>query len=171
MTNILTLKRGSGWTFSGTNWKSVSDKAWEIHVLFIPGFPPGREKHVGSREINGIPVEVFQCLNDDFFAQPVNICELPIPKDSCSTEIFYSLEAPVQEEKKKMTSSVTSTKNEPSTMLTFKGKNWKLASNKKWTKASTLFSIDDSMKVGSRIIGEHTYLIYKSSPGFIAVRQ
>ena len=162
----LTLKRGSGLTFRGTNWKSVSDSAWEVQVLFIPGYPPPKEAYQGNRLINGVEHAVFQCLNDDFLAQPVNICELPPPKDQYSTETFYSLEAPIPEERKKMTNSVTSTK-----VLQFAGKNWKLASDKKWKPVSSFATYEASAKVGSKEIKTVSYDIYRTPEGFAAVKQ
>jgi len=164
----LTLKRGSGRTFNGSNWQSVSDKTWEVQVLFIPGSPAPKEEYLGNRLIDGTDFAVFKCLNDDFMAQPVSICELPLPKDQYSTSVFYSLEAPVPEERKMTNSnnSVQSTK-----VLMFSGKNWKLASDKKWKSSSSFATHDAGNKVGEKTIGTVLHDIFRVPDGFAAIKQ
>jgi hypothetical protein len=162
MTTILSLKRGSGWVFGGENWKLASDKLWEVHPLLIPN---GREEHVGSRVVHSHQVEVFRLLNDEFFAQPKTICELPVPEDPA--EVLYSLEPPAEEEKPKArTKTVQGTK-----ILTFAGKNWKLAADAKWKSSTSFSTYETSEKVGEKTIGQTTYDVYKASSGFIAVKQ
>jgi hypothetical protein len=158
----LTLKRGSGLTFEGTNWNLTSEKKWMVQVLLVPN---GKEKYMGNRTFGGVEHAVFQCLNDDYFAQPVSICKLPVPKDPM--EVLYLLDAPAPEEKPRpKTKTVQGTK-----ILTFSGKNWKLAADSKW-KSSTSFSTHEtSEKVGEKTIGQTTYGVYKVSTGFVAVKQ
>lgn len=156
----LTLKRGSGLTFNGTNWNLVAEKKWTVHVLLVPN---GKEKFMGKRMFGGVEHAVFQCLNDEFFAQPVSICELPKPADP--GEVVYSLEAPeVVEEKRSPTKSTVAEK-----ILTFTGKNWKLAADKKWKSSASFPTYDPKDKVGQKKIGSTAYFIYKISGGFVAV--
>jgi hypothetical protein len=163
MTTILSLKRGSGWVFGGENWKLASDKLWEVHPLLIPN---GREEHVGSRVVHSHQVEVFRLLNDEFFAQPKTICKLPVPEDPL--EVLYSLEAPEPEAEKPKSKKKTV---QGIKVLTFSGKNWKLAADNKWKSSTSFTTFETNEKVGEKTIGQTTYDVYKSSPGFIAVRQ
>jgi hypothetical protein len=166
----LTLKRGSGRHFDGQNWKLVADQKWGVQVLFVP-HALEKEKYVGNRMIDGVEHAVYQCLNDEFFAQPVSICELPKPDDM--TEPMYTLELPVEEEKPRTASKNT----QGFKVLTFSGKNWKLAGDKAW-KTSTAFSkpgdkdsrYTEKELVGERKIGSQMYEIYSSPPGFIAFK-
>ena len=74
----LTLKRGCGKTFDGENWKLVGDGKWKFHPLYIPN---GSEPFIGLRQIRGVEHAVFTCLDEDFFAQPVEVCKLPESSD------------------------------------------------------------------------------------------
>lgn len=74
------LKRGWGLVFSGYNWDTSPESRWEFHRMFVPS---GREPMVGTRRINGEEHAVFQCLDDDFFAQPVALCRAAPPLDPC----------------------------------------------------------------------------------------
>ena len=74
----LTLKRGYGRCFNGENWKSVKDSKWVHHRVYVPY---GEEPLHGTRLIDGVEHAVFRCRNDDFFAQPVALCELPPATD------------------------------------------------------------------------------------------
>jgi len=163
----LTLKRGSGLTFDGSNWNLASEKKWQVQVVFIPN---GKEKHMGNRFFGGVEHAVFQCLNEEFFAQPISICKLPISKDPM--EVQYSLEAPAEDEKPRpKTKQIVRTK-----VLSFAGKNWKLAADAKWKsdrrqQTNVFDTYDAKDKVGEKKIGQITYDVYKVSTGFIAVRQ
>jgi hypothetical protein len=77
---MMTLKRGCGLTFTGENWKLAGDTKWERAPLYIPN-ASHQEQFMGTRLIKNKTYAVFKCLNDDFLAQPVNICELPVSKD------------------------------------------------------------------------------------------
>jgi hypothetical protein len=166
----LTLKRGSGRHFDGQNWKLAGDKQWVVQPLFVP-HALEKEKHVGNRMIDGVEHAVYLCLNDEFFAQPVSICELPKPADM--TEVMYSLEVPVVEEKPRSAQKGT----QGFKVLTFVGKNWKLAGDKAW-KTSTAFSkpgdkgsrYTEKELVGERKIGSQYYEVYSSSSGFVAFK-
>lgn len=74
----LTLKRGRGRVFPGSNWKLAGDERWAEHHLYVPN---GMEKIVGSRPIGGVEHAVFRCLDDEYMAQPFEVCQLPDPKD------------------------------------------------------------------------------------------
>jgi len=74
----VTLKRGRGLRFEGENWKLAGEGRWLEHRLYVPN---GNEPLMGSRVLRGKEHTVFRCLDDDFFAQPSEICELPDPKD------------------------------------------------------------------------------------------
>jgi hypothetical protein len=164
MADILCLKRGSGWTFDGANWNLASEKLWGIHQLLVPN---GKEEHVGMRDLHGLHVAVFKLLNDGFFAQPLNICKLPIPKDPL--EILYSLEPPAEAEEEKprsKTKTIQGTK-----ILTFSGKNWKLAADNKWKSTTAFSTFETNEKVGEKTIGQTAYYIHKVSSGFIAVKR
>ena len=165
---ILTLKRGSGRIFTGTNWNLAADRNWEVHVMFVPGSPAPKEKYMGNRDIDGIPHCVFQLLDDDFFAQPIEICELPISEDD--EEVLYELEAPPPEEKSK-TVKVSKSAVQSAKMLMFSGKNWKLTSDRKWKSVSSFAILDVANKVGEKKIGQGTYDIFKTPEGFAASRQ
>jgi hypothetical protein len=157
----LTLKRGSGRSFTGTNWQAISDKKWEVHALLVPS---GKEKLVGCRLIDDVTHSVFLMLNDEYFAQPTNVCELPMPEDPM-TEI-YSLDVPETEETQSTSKNLQSSK-----VLVFSGKNWKLSSDKKWKSSTSIVSFESKDKVGEKKIGPTMHDIYRTSPGFIAVRQ
>src|SRR5512135_678961 len=158
----LTLKRGSGLTFDGTNWNLAAENKWQIQELLVPN---GREKFLGKRSFGGVEHAVFQCLNDDFFAQPVSICELPIPEDPM--EVLYTLEAPIPEEKPRTSKKTV----QGSKILTFAGKNWKLAADSKWKSSTSFGSYETNEKVGEKTVGQTTYDVYKASNGFVAVKQ
>ena len=160
----LKLKRGSGRKFDGSNWKLASDKKWEVQTLFVP-HALEKEKYVGNRSIDGVEHAVFLCLNDEFFAQPVSICELP--KSENVEEIFYTLEAPVEDEKAHSTAKNT----QGVKILQFAGKNWKLAADKKWKSTTSFLTYEESDKVGEKVIGQTTYDIYRGSSGFVAVKR
>jgi hypothetical protein len=158
----LTLKRGSGLMFDGTNWNLAAENKWRVQVLLVPN---GKEKFLGMKTFGGVEHAVFQCLNDEFFAQPKTICKLPVPEDPA--EVLYSLEPPAEEEKPKArTKTVQGTK-----ILTFAGKNWKLAADAKWKSSTSFSTYETSEKVGEKTIGQTTYDVYKASSGFIAVKQ
>lgn len=74
----LTLKRGRGLVFPGSNWKLVGDERWTEHPMYVPN---GREALVGTRLIGGVEHAVFRCLDDEYMAQPFEVCQLPVPKD------------------------------------------------------------------------------------------
>jgi hypothetical protein len=74
----LRLKRGFGMVFRGENWRLAGDARWERHPMYVPN---GREPLAGTRQIGGVEHAVFRCLDDDFLAQPVAVCELPVPED------------------------------------------------------------------------------------------
>jgi hypothetical protein len=78
MTTGLTLKRGRGKVFPGANWKLVGDAGWAEHRLYVPS---RREPLVGTRLIDGVEHAVFRCLDDEYMAQPVEVCRLPDPED------------------------------------------------------------------------------------------
>lgn len=88
----LKLKRGYGRSFEGENWKLAKDDKWSHHRLYIPY---GEEPFHGTRMIDGVEHAVFRCRNDDFFAQPVEICALPVPEDPM--EVLYEMPEGVQE--------------------------------------------------------------------------
>ena len=165
----LTLKRGSGRTFDGENWKLVADGKWGVQILYVP-HALEKEQHVGNRMIDGVDHAVFRCLNDEFFAQPVSVCEKP---RNGSEEVVYELEASAAEEKPRPASKGT----QGFKVLTFSGKNWKLAGEKSW-KTSTAFSqpgdkdcrYTEKELVGERKIGNQMYEVFSSPPGFIAFR-
>ncbi len=166
----LTLKRGSGRHFPGQNWKTASDKNWLRQYDHI--VPSGRETLVGNRDFDGIPHAVFQCLNDEFFAQPVSVCELPVPEDPL--EVLYEYEKPAATEKEpapKKTSTSSSIKGEK--IKVFSGKNWKLAAEKKWKSATSFIGSGEELgtKVGEKTFGVTVYDIHKASSGFVAVKQ
>lgn len=159
----LTLKRGSGLTFDGTNWNLVAEKKWQVHLLLVPN---GKEKFMGKKMFGGVEHAVFQCLNDEFFAQPVSICEMPKPDDP--GEVVYTLEAPVVEEEKRSANKST----QGVKVLQFSGKNWKLAADKKWKSTTSFATYEASAKVGEKIIGQTTFDVYKaSSDSFFAVKR
>lgn len=161
----LTLKRGSGRHFDGQNWKLVADQKWGIQVLFVP-HALEKEKYVGNRMIDGVEHAVYQCLNDEFFAQPVSICELPKPDDM--TEPMYTLELPVVEEKPRTASKNT----QGFKVLTFTGKNWKLAADKKWKSTTSFSTFEESAKVGEKTIGQTVFDVYRASnDSFFAVKR
>ena len=163
----LTLKRGSGRTFDGANWKLVADKKWEVNVLHIP-HALEKEKHVGNRMIDGVDHAVFQCLDDQFFAQPVSICELPKPSDPI--EVVYSLEAPTPEEKPRTNKSKEVTHGVK--VLQFSGKNWKLAADRKWKSTTSFTTYDAKDIVGEKTIGQTVFDVYKASAdSFFAVKR
>ncbi len=157
----LTLKRGSGRSFNGSNWNLVSDAKWETHSLYVAN---GREKYLGNRPIDGIEHAVFQCLDDTFFAQPINVCELPAPEDPL--EVLYSLE--MEEEKPR---SVPSQMNTGTRVLTFSGKNWKLAAESKWKSSASFADYEESSKVGEKTIGQTAFDVYRTPSGFVAIKQ
>ncbi len=158
----LTLKRGSGRTFFGSNWNQVAEQKWEVQVLYVPN---GREKYQGNRILDGVEHAVFICLDDGFFAQPVEICKLPKPVDLM--EVVYELEAPAVEEKPKTSKkTIQGTK-----MLTFTGKNWKLAADSKWKSTTTFSTYEATGKVGEKTIGQTVYDVYRTSSGFVAIKQ
>lgn len=74
----LKLKRGWGKVFRGENWRLAGDGRWEDHPMYVPN---GREPLAGTRLIGGRDFAVFRCLDDDFLAQPVSTCELPVSED------------------------------------------------------------------------------------------
>lgn len=158
----LTLKRGSGLTFDGSNWNLVSENKWQVQTLFVPS---GKEKHLGNRRFGAVEHAVFQCLNDEFFAQPLDICKLQASEDPL--EIQYSLDAPVEEEKPRpKVAKPVSTK-----VLSFSGKNWKLAADAKWKSSNVFDTYDEKSRVGDKKIGQTVYDVYKVANGFIAIKQ
>jgi hypothetical protein len=170
----LKLKRGCGLSFDGTNWNLAGDNKWkDCPALDRDGnqasyVPSGNEPFMGLKTIRGIPCAVFQCFNDDFIAQPVRICELPIPEDPM--EILCTLEdlgKKSQEKQERKTAT-------PVTMLgclSFNGTNWRLAGDKKWRNMSGLVPRDLGKTLGEREIGRSVYDVYKGPAGFIAVRR
>jgi len=72
------LKRGRGLVFLGENWRLAGENRWAEHALYVPN---GMEKHAGRRDLRGAPHEVFRCLDEDYLAQPSEICALPVPED------------------------------------------------------------------------------------------
>ncbi len=74
----MTLKRGRGLCFGGENWKLAGEDKWREHRLYVPN---GRERLYGTRTLRGREHAVFRCLDDEFLAQPSEICELPDPGD------------------------------------------------------------------------------------------
>lgn len=164
-TNNLTLKRGSGKSFEGKNWQLAGDNSWDYHYLYIPN---GMEKFFGLREIEKTQYAIFMCLDDTFFAQPVSICELPIP-DDCMT-VVYLVEKPIEVnlESKKPEKSVMKS-HASSNIMEFSGKNWKLAGNSKWKKFSGFIQNLES-SLGERKIGSHSYKIHRFGGVFLAIR-
>jgi hypothetical protein len=159
----LTLKRGSGLTFDGTNWNLVSEKKWGVQVLLVPN---GKEKYMGNRTFGGVEHAVFQCLNDEYFAQPVSVCKLPKPDDP--GEVVYTLEPPPPEVEKPRSSKVT----QGVKVLQFAGKNWKLAADKKWKSTTSFSTFEESTKVGEKTIGQTVFDVYKASnTSFFAVKR
>lgn len=171
MTEVLTPKRGCGLLFSGTNWNSASDVRWQDHLVWAPG---GSEKLVGTRIIREIEVAVFQCLDDDFMAQPTAICKLPLPEDAmeilCLPE-HLKIEIPADDtEDKPKKRSKKPAPMKQSGILCFRGTNWRLAGTDKWRPLNGPTPSYDK-PVGSRIIGNFTYDIYSWLDGFMAIRQ
>ncbi len=165
----LTLKRGSGRHFPGQNWKTAAEKHWvrqHSHIV-----PSGRETHVGLRELDGVPHAVFQCLNDEFFAQPVDVCEKPIPEDPMEVVFEYEKTEEAEEEAEKPKKKTEGLKT--SKVMTFSGKNWKLAAEKKWKSSTGFIGSGEELgtKVGEKTFGATVYDIHKSSSGFVAVKQ
>lgn len=158
----LILKRGSGRNFDGENWKLAAEKKWEVQELYVPN---GKEQYMGNRAFDAVEHAVFRCLNDEFFAQPVHICELPKPEDPM--EVIYSLDAPEIIEKATPSKAVI----QGTKVLTFMGKNWKLAAEKKWKSTSTFSNQDNASKVGEKTIGQTVYDVFRTSGGFVAVKQ
>lgn len=74
----LKLKRGYGRSFVGENWQLVGESKWTHHRHYLPN---GREPFHGVRKLDGVDHAVFRCFNDDFFAQPVGLCEFSVPED------------------------------------------------------------------------------------------
>jgi hypothetical protein len=164
--NDLTLKRGCGLCFGGTNWKSTGDSKWENQLVFIPS---GHELFLGNKTIRGIEFSVFKCLNDEFIAQPTTICKLSMPEDTslilCKLEDLGII-PDVRPERK--------TNNIPVRMsgcMSFSGMNWKLAGDKKWHDMSGFTPKDLGESLGEREIGKNIYDIYRGPSGFIAVRR
>lgn len=157
----LSLKRGSGRVFSGDNWKLVSDSKWEYQKLYVPN---GYEPYVGSRVIDGQEFSIFKCLDDDFFAQPIQICSLPEPKDPMEIVYFNypQIERPMKSSNKKETIQ---------SGLIFAGKNWKLAGTSKWKKHNGIIVSGLGGSIGTHIINNKNYQIYKSSLGFVAIHE
>ena len=171
----LNLKRGRGLSFEGVNWKSSGDSYWSEtkHVL-----PNGEEQILGSRSIRGVDHTIFLCKNDTFFAQPTSICLLPKSNDP------MEIQSPDMEnsEEDEMTSTTKTTKTTPvktpakdikqvEKILTFLGKNWKLASDKKWKEVTGFSQSDLGESVGTKTINKVDCDIYKASTGFIAIRK
>ena len=82
-------------------------------------------------------------------------------------EVVYELEAPAVEEKPKTSKkTIQGTK-----MLTFTGKNWKLAADSKWKSTTTFSTYEATGKVGEKTIGQTVYDVYRTSSGFVAIKQ
>jgi hypothetical protein len=160
----LSLKRGSGLVFDGENWQTVSEKRWHWQPIYVPS---QREVFVGRRQLAGQEFAVFRCLDDEFLAQPVNICELPIPEDPVEVVFEHEPEEePMAPNEKKSSKSVQI----DSKSLQFEGKNWKLAADKKW-KPINGFVPQLGEKVGNKTIGKIPYTVHKGPLGFIAIRE
>jgi len=163
MSEKLTLKRGSGLSFDGENWKLASDSKWVKTPQIVP-HSHRIEEFMGTRMLLGVEHAVFRMLNDDYFAQPVDICRLPIPEDAM--EVLYDVYIDYVEESHP---APRSKKAVPTgKFLVFKGANWKLVSDAKWKNNNGLLP-DLGSPVGSKTIGSKDYNIYKSSVGFIAI--
>ncbi len=157
----LSLKRGSGRVFSGENWKLASESKWEYQKLYVPN---GCEPYVGSRDIDGQEFSVFKCLDDDFFAQPTEICRLPEPKDPMEIVYFSYPQVDKERSKKSLNKKETTQSG-----LVFSGKNWKLAGISKWKKSNGIIVSGLGNPVGIHVINDKNYQVYKSSLGFVAI--
>jgi len=158
----LKLKRGSGLAFDGENWKLAGDSKWEKQPLYVAN---GYEEFMGLRVLHGQEHAIFRCLNDTFFAQPTDICKLPVPSDPM--EVLYDAYERGEEEV-----SSQSKKSTPITKaLVFKGANWKLVKDSKWKPMTGFLPSELENPVGTKTIGSKSYNIYKSSMGFIAISE
>lgn len=155
-----TLKRGHGLSFYGTNWKLASDHKWESG----PHVPYYGEPLVGERFLNGVKHLVFQCKDDSFLAQPEDICNLPIPSDPM--EVISPPPDQLESEEKSIIKKQKSQAVKQA--LVFVGKNWKLASDRKWSNTNGFVSGDP---IGSRMIKDNEYDVYKNGDGFIAIKR
>lgn len=152
-----TLKRGVGLSYYGKDWEKSNDSKWELSP-YVPWYG---EPLIGRRYINETECMVFKCRDDSYFAQPVHICEMPIPDDVMTVFDTFS------EETEKSNQVEKAKKNSPVKALAFQGKNWKLASDRKWVE-SLVFTSGES--VGKRTIFGSQYEVYKTGSGFAAVK-
>ncbi len=81
----LTLKRGFGRIFAGENWRLAGERKWTRTPRFVP---TGNEPFQGTRLLDGAEHAVFRCSDDDFLAQLVSVCELPVPEDGLEVLSF-----------------------------------------------------------------------------------
>ncbi len=155
------LKRGGGWSSGIENWQSLS--GWRLHQTYIPN---GMEVHMGMMELGGETHQVYRCLDDTFFAQPTRVCELPHVKNPMT--VVYEVKMSNNEVEDTTETHIAPAFTEG--VLTFAGKNWKLASDKKWKKVSGFLSEEKTPSLGTKQIGQFQYEIHKTSGGFLAFR-
>lgn len=161
----LTLKRGSGLVFEGSNWSLSSERNWTAHKLMIP---TGNEPFVGFRSFDGVEHAIFLCSDDEYFAQPKFICEAPQSENPF--EKVYSIEI-IEEIKEKPKKKTQVPLQARAGIMQFNGKNWKLAGDKKWTKVISFLNEEKGASLGSRIIGNTEYDVFQGKNGFFAIKR
>jgi hypothetical protein len=156
MPDKYSLKRGEG--------LSCSDKAWDLPTsnwIYWPTYVPnGYESFLGLKKFKGLEFGVFQCMDDSFYAQPVEILQQATPRDPMKV---VSL---LPKEYKAMSETNDSASVD---VLKFKGKNWKLAGDKKWKPFSVPIEIVKDGSLGSRSIKGKEHKIFAFAEGFIAL--
>lgn len=153
-----TLKRGEGLSCeSNKDWRDPKT-SWYFWPVYVPN---GMEKFCGVKTFHGRPYGVFQCMDDSYYAQEIDVLLLPVPHDPMRIVSILTKEARAMTDQSGSNLEVQG--------LVFKGTNWKLAGDKKWKPAGV--SVVGLKKVGSRVVRDQTVDVYDGSGCFFAVKQ
>ncbi len=156
--NNYTVKRGEGLSCNGKAYDHPKSE-WVFWPIYVPN---GCEVYLGEKEFLGELFGVFQCLDDSFYAQPVDILKLPIPKDPMKEVSILP---------KQYRQYSESFNQGEALMLTFKGTNWKLVGDKKWKEISLDVNLSSLELLGTKTIKGEEHNIYRHDSSFLAVKK
>jgi hypothetical protein len=144
-----TLKRGQGMsTYNEWNDPKAEWERWKSYL------PNGKETYVGQKSFFGKVFNVFRCMDDSYLAQDEYVCSL-----EASSDMMKVISVLPEETERDITGPK---------MKMFRGKNWKLASDKKWEDFSEFYDNTKAEEVGTKEIDGRMFKIYVAFDGFIA---
>lgn len=152
------LKRGEGLSCHDKAWDLPSSN-WEFWPTYLPNY---MEEYLGEKEFLNVRFGVYRCMDDSFYAQPVDILSAPKCRDPM--KIVSILPKQFRQYNSQNFSGI----QEDRDMLYFKGTNWKLVGDKKWKPYTGDQDIASAPRVGEKTINGIVHEIRALTEGFVA---